>query len=123
MHAEARAKRRPFVVPGLRRLLRLAGVAARRGGITIDVQPPLMPDGLPDDVAVLKAIVRNILPKNRQLRASVTVPQGEVQMDLCDCALRVPRMLDSVASFGKCRIPAPSQCDQGRGGAGVGPMS
>ena len=78
---EAHRTRKPFVVPGLRKLLALAGVVGRRAAIALDVVPPEMPMpvGLPDDVATLRAIVRRLLSAQRVLRSKVVVLQGEVQ--------------------------------------------
>ena len=78
---EAHRTRKPFVVPGLRKLLALAGVVGRRAAIALDVVPPEMPlpAGLPDDVATLRAIVRRLLSVQRVLRSRIVVLQGEVQ--------------------------------------------
>jgi hypothetical protein len=78
----ARRHRKPFVVPGLRKLLELAGVVRQRGGVIgLNVSPGFLPSptGLPDDVAMLKAIVRRLLAAPRVLRSKVVVLQGEVQ--------------------------------------------
>ena len=78
----ARRHRKPFVVPGLRKLLELAGVVRQRGGVIgLNVSPGFLPSptGLPDGVAMLKAIVRRLLAAQRVLRSKVVVLQGEVQ--------------------------------------------
>jgi hypothetical protein len=78
---EARSHGRPFIVPGLRRLLTLAGVTGRRAAIARDVAPPEMPlpAGLPSDVVMLRAIVRRLLSQQRVLRARIVVLEGEVR--------------------------------------------
>ena len=78
---EAHRTRKPFVVPGLRKLLALAGVVGRRAAIALDVVPPEMPlpAGLPDDAATLRAIVRRLLSVQRVLRSKIVVLQGQVQ--------------------------------------------
>jgi hypothetical protein len=78
---EARHTRKPFVVPGLRKLLALTGVVGRRAAIALTVVPPEMPlpAGLPDDVATLRAVVRRLLSTQRVLRAKIVVLRGEVQ--------------------------------------------
>jgi hypothetical protein len=78
---EARRRRKPFVVPGLRKLLALAGVVGRCAAITLDVVPPKLPApaALPDDVAKLKAIVRRLLATQRVHRARIVLLEGEVR--------------------------------------------
>jgi hypothetical protein len=78
---EAQRTRRPFVVPGLRKLLALAGVVGRREAIALDVVPPEtpLPAQLPDDTAMLRAIVRRLLSTQRVLRARIVVLEGEVR--------------------------------------------
>lgn len=78
---EAHRTRKPFVVPGLRKLLALAGVVGRREAIALDVVPPEtpLPAQLPDDVATLRAIVRRLLSTQRTLRARIVVLEGEVR--------------------------------------------
>jgi hypothetical protein len=78
---EARSHGRPFVVPGLRKLLTLAGVVGRRATIALGVAPPEMPmpAGLPSDTAMLRSIVRRLLSQQRVLRARIVVLEGEVR--------------------------------------------
>ena len=76
---EARRMRKPFVVPGLRRLLVPAGVVGRRGGLTFEMPPPPshLVYRLPNTVAELRAIVRSLLSKQRVLRARIVVLEGQ----------------------------------------------
>ena len=78
---EAHRTRKPFVVPGLRKLLALAGVVGRRTAIALDVVPPEtpLPAQLPDEVAMLHAIIRRLLSTQRMLRARIVVLEGEVR--------------------------------------------
>ena len=78
---EARHTRKPFVVPGLRKLLALTGVVGRRAAIALTVVPPEMPlpAGLPDDVATQHAVVRRLLSTQRVLQSKIVVLRGEVQ--------------------------------------------
>ncbi|MGC1413056.1 MAG: hypothetical protein WA864_29425 [Acetobacteraceae bacterium] len=77
---EARSHQRPFLVPGLRKLLALAGVVGQRRGIALDIAPPLpLPARLPNDVAMLRAIIRRLLSTQRVLRARIVVVEGEVR--------------------------------------------
>ena len=83
---EARSHRQPFVVPGLRKLLALAGVIGRRSAIALDVAPALpLAAGLPDDVAMLRAIIRRLLSTQRMLRARIVVLEGEVALCCRPC--------------------------------------
>jgi hypothetical protein len=77
---EARRNRQAFVVPGLRKLLLLAGVVGRRAAIALAVAPPWpLPAALPNEVAMLKAIIRRLLSQERVLRARIVVLEGEVR--------------------------------------------
>jgi hypothetical protein len=80
--SEADAKRlhRPFFVPGLRRLLRLAGVTEHRGGdtLTLEAGDFPVPDPLPNDLAMLKAIIRRLMSRDRVQRAELVVLRGRV---------------------------------------------
>lgn len=108
-HRQARSHRRPFIplAPGLRKLLTLAGALGRRTAMTLDVAPELpLPAGLPDDVAVLRAIVRRLLSVQRVLRSEIVVLQGEVR-DAADRVAHYRRESQSCAMrFGMCRIAA-----------------
>ena len=79
LQEEARRLGKPFVVPGLRRLLVLAGVVGRRGGLTFEMPPPPshLVYRLPNTVAELRAIVRSLLSKQRVLRARIVVLEGQ----------------------------------------------
>jgi hypothetical protein len=80
LQTEARSHGRPFIVPGLRRLLTLAGVTGRHAAIALDVAPPLpSAPALPNDTATLHAIVRRLLSTQRVLRARIVVLRGEVR--------------------------------------------
>jgi hypothetical protein len=74
LERKAKRLRQQFVVPGLRRLLILAGVVERRDSSpTIDPPGPLLPPMLPDDLAKLKRITLALLAENRELRARLVV--------------------------------------------------
>ena len=85
----------------------LAGAVGRRTAMTLDVAPELpLPAGLPDDVAVLRAIVRRLLSVQRVLRSEIVVLQGGVR-DAADRVAHYRRKsakLRHAGGFGKCRI-------------------
>jgi hypothetical protein len=79
LEADAKRLRRPFIVPGLRRLLVMSGVVEKRGGDTvIELQPLAWPigDPLPDDIAALNAIIRKLLARDRMWRAETAILRG-----------------------------------------------
>ena len=80
MEDESRKRGLPFVVPGLRRLLALAGVVGRRAALALTVTPPLpVRARLPSDAEALRAMVRRLLSEQRGLRARIVVLEGEAQ--------------------------------------------
>jgi len=80
MQDESRKRGLPFVVPGLRRLLALAGVVGRRAALALTVTPPLpVRARLPSDAEALRAMVRRLLSEQRGLRARIVVLEGEAQ--------------------------------------------
>jgi hypothetical protein len=82
---EARKRGLPFVVPGLRRLLILAGVVGRRAALALTVTPPLpVRATLPGDVEVLRRMVRRLLSEQRELRARIVVLKGNL-LDATEC--------------------------------------
>ena len=67
------------MVPGLRKLLLLAGVVGRRAAIALAVAPPWpLPAALPNEVAMLKAVIRRLLSQERVLRARIVVLEGKL---------------------------------------------
>ena len=59
----------PFVVPGYRRCLELIGIGIRPDSPYEPPPPPPQPPPLPDDVAALTAIIKDLEQKNRLERA------------------------------------------------------
>jgi hypothetical protein len=77
---EAQRRHVPFKVPGLRRLLREAGVIEQRQRLALDLKPErVLPAHLPDDVAQLKAIIRAQMADNRELRGVIAKLRGDLQ--------------------------------------------
>jgi hypothetical protein len=78
---ESRKRGLPFVVPGLRRLLALAGVVGRRTALALTTVTPPLPvrARLPSDAEALRAMVRRLLSEQRGLRARIVVLEGEAQ--------------------------------------------
>ncbi len=82
LHSEAARANAPFIVPGLRKLLTLAGVVGVRrrleGGSAI---PPLelpRPSPLPDDIGELRRMVRRLQGVERDLRGRIVVLSGDL---------------------------------------------
>ena len=76
---EAVRSQRPFVVPGLRRLLVLAGIVGAREKLAIAIPPMELPRpaALPNDVRELQRMVRRLQGIEREFRARVVVLRGE----------------------------------------------
>jgi hypothetical protein len=80
LERDAKRLKQQFVVPGLRRLLILAGVVERRGGsTTIDPPAPVViPPVLPDDLAKLKRIALALMAENRELRGRAVILRNDL---------------------------------------------
>ena len=80
LERDAKRLNQQFVVPGLRRLLILAGLVERRGGsTTIDTPAPVViPPVLPDDLAKLKAIAFELMAENRELRGRAVILRNDL---------------------------------------------
>ena len=77
---EAQRRHVPFKVPGLRRLLREAGVIEQRQRLALDLKPEhVLPARLPDDVTQLNAIIRAQMADNRELRGVIAKLRGDLQ--------------------------------------------
>ena len=75
---KSRKRGTPFVVPGLRRLLALAGVVGGHAALALGVTPPLpVRARLPSDAEALRAMVRRLLSEQRGLRARIVAAEGE----------------------------------------------
>ena len=105
----ARRHRKPFVVPGLRKLLELAGVVRQRGGVIgLNVSPGFLPSptGLPDDVAMLKAMCVVCSQRNECYDPRSWFCKVRCNMLLSALAITAAMPQICAGKFGKCRIAA-----------------
>jgi hypothetical protein len=77
---EAERRGKPFIVPGLRRLLAMAGVTSSRAGPAV-VEPPAppVPEPLPSDTEALKRMVLSLQAELRDKRAEVVVLRADLR--------------------------------------------
>jgi hypothetical protein len=84
LETDARKAGVPLVIPGLRKLLALAGVVGRRGTLGAKVYDPKwdpIREPLPNDVAVLRRMVRRLQSVERDFRGRVAALHEERKYD------------------------------------------
>jgi hypothetical protein len=96
---QATAAGRAFVIPGLRKILALAGVSGKRGdGGTRPIEEPLpIAAPPPSDVETLRRMVHELRAENRELRGRVTALTAEASYE----RLRAMLALEDAASLRK----------------------
>ena len=107
LEAEARQNGSPMLVPGLRRLLTMAGVVGARpravppDEIDDDIAEWLRPDGvLPTDIEGLHKLIRRLFAVERTLRGRIVILTTIWDARMNDCGCGGARV------FGICRIAA-----------------
>jgi hypothetical protein len=84
LETEAKKAGMPLVIPGLRRLLALAGVVGKRGAagiVPFDSKWDPVPEPLPNDVTELRRLVRRLQSVERDLRGRIASLYEERKYD------------------------------------------